>query len=98
MCEEVQKLKMSHQTFAENMDQRVNSVAQTVEEQKTEFANQLHQVKLDLESSFQKAIQAQNNNISSGFQDIKNMFQQSQIRQGTRRSLDEMEAGSDQNM
>ena len=98
VCEEVQKLKISQQKFADNIDQRVTAVTQTVEQQKNDFANQLQQVKLDLESSFQQAIQSQNSNIASGFQDIKNMFQQSQAKQGTRRSLQEMEAEGDHNM
>ena len=98
MCEEVQKLKVSQQKMAENMNQKVADVTKTVENQKTEFSNQLQQVKLDLENSFQKAIQSQNNNIASGFQDIKNMFQQSQTNKGVRRSLEQMEAEEDQHM
>ena len=82
MCEEVQKLKMSQQKLADGMDQRVTDVANTVEQQKVEFTNQLQQMKLDLENSFQKAVQTQNANISSGFQDIKNMFQQTQSKMG----------------
>lgn len=98
MCEEVQKLKVSQQKLAENMTQKVNDVTQTVENHKTEFTNQLQQVKLDLENSFQKAIQSQNTNIATGFQDIKNMFQQSQVNKGVRRSLEQMEAEEDQSM
>ena len=98
MCEEVQKLKVSQQKLSEGIDQKVNHVANTVEQQKAEFTNQLQQMKLDLESSFQKAVQAQNVNIASGFQDIKNMFQQNQAMQETRRNLDQMNDGSDETM
>ena len=98
MCEEVQKLKMSHQKFADGFEQKVQDVASTVEQQKVEFTNQMQQMKVDLENSFHKAVQVQNNNIASGFQDIKNMFQQSQTRQGTRRNLEEMTKGCDDDM
>ena len=89
---------MSHQKFADGFEQKVQDVASTVEQQKVEFTNQMQQMKVDLENSFHKAVQVQNNNIASGFQDIKNMFQQSQTRQGTRRNLEEMTKGCDDDM
>lgn len=96
VMEEVSKIKLAQQKMEENVDIQIQKVSETVEHQKNTFAQQLQQMKVDLESSFQQAVNTQNCNITAGFQEIKQMFQQASDRTpAVRRNRDQMQDESD---
>ena len=98
ITDELNKLKNSQQQLGEEMHQRVDQLQTSLDTSKTSFTQQLGQVKTDLESSFQSALQAQQQSIANGFQDLKNMFLQTQESKGVRRSHHEMDANADASM
>ena len=98
IADELNKLKSSHQQLGQDMQHRVEQLQASLDTSEASFTKQLGQVKTDLESSFQTALQAQQQSIVSGFQELKNMFQQTQEAKGVRRSHLQMESDNDANM
>ena len=98
ITEELNKLKNSHQQLGQEMHQRVDQLQTSLDTSKTEFTQQLGQVKTDLEASFQSALQAQQQSIANGFQDLKALFQQTQETKGVRRSHQQMVEDADATM
>lgn len=73
------------------MQQKVDQLQTSLDTSEASLTQQLGQVKIDLETSFQSALQAQQHSIANGFQDLTAMFQQTQETKGVRRSHQQME-------
>ena len=90
LSEELQTIKQSQQDNMKQIDDKFDHVHELIDTTNTSFTQQMQQVKTDLQSTFQQAINQQNTSIQTGFAEIKAMFQQ---RTSVRRTREDMEDG-----
>lgn len=90
LSEELQTIKQSQQDNMKQIDDKFDHVHELIDTTNTSFTQQMQQVKTDLQSTFQLAINQQNTSIQTGFAEIKAMFQQ---RTSVRRTREDMEDG-----
>ncbi len=100
LTEDLQKLRTAQSEMGSHLEQRVDKVNQTLEDTKQIFAGQLTQLKSDIETSLQGALKTQNQNITSGFNELKLMMQQQQEQRSApqRRTREKMQRDGDTEM
>ena len=67
LAEDIKRLKNAQVDMSNQLEQKITSVSNAVDETKQSFSSQLVQLQKDLETSLHGALQTQNNSISAGF-------------------------------